>query len=71
MKDRLQQLQEDALSALQQAEDLRSLQDVRVQILGKKGSLTEVMKGMRDLSAQERPTIGNLVNTLKNKFEAW
>ncbi|MCK5914080.1 MAG: phenylalanine--tRNA ligase subunit alpha [Desulfuromusa sp.] len=66
MKERLQQLQQDALSALQQAEDLRSLQDVRVQILGKKGSLTEVMKGMRDLTPQERPVIGSLVNKLKD-----
>ena len=69
MKERLQQLQQDALSALQQAEDLRSLQDVRVQVLGKKGSVTEVMKGMRDLSPQERPVIGSLVNKLKDLFE--
>ena len=70
MKERLQQLQKDALSSLQQAEDLRALQDVRVQILGKKGSLTEVMKGMRDLSAQDRPAIGSLVNNLKDQFES-
>jgi phenylalanyl-tRNA synthetase alpha chain len=69
MKEHLQQLQEDALSALQQAEDLKNLQDVRVQILGKKGALTEVMKGMRDLSAEERPAIGSLVNSLKDQFE--
>ncbi len=69
MKERLQQLQEDALSALQRAEDLKALQEVRVQVLGKKGSLTEVMKGMRDLTAEERPVIGHLVNTLKTQFE--
>ena len=40
-----------------------------MQILGKKGSLTEVMKGMRDLSADERPVIGSLVNSLKSRFE--
>ncbi|MEA3545835.1 MAG: phenylalanine--tRNA ligase subunit alpha [Thermodesulfobacteriota bacterium] len=70
MKERLQHLQEDALSALQQAEDLKTLQDVRVRILGKKGALTEVMKGMRDLSAEERPAIGSLVNGLKDQFES-
>jgi len=69
MKERLQQLQEDALSALQQAADLKALQEVRVRILGKKGALTEVMKGMRELSADERPVVGNLVNTLKDQFE--
>jgi len=69
MEKRLKQLQQDALSALEQAADLLALQDVRVKILGKKGSLTEVMKGMRDLSAAERPAIGILVNTLKDQFE--
>ncbi len=69
MKERLQQLQQESLQALQQASDLKVLQSVRVEILGKKGSLTEVMKGMRDLSSQERPVIGNLVNNLKSMFE--
>ncbi|NOY12452.1 MAG: phenylalanine--tRNA ligase subunit alpha [Deltaproteobacteria bacterium] len=70
MKEQLRQLQEKALSALQQAADLKALQDVRVQILGKKGALTELMKGMRGLSPEERPVVGSLVNTLKDQFEA-
>ncbi|MDA3903720.1 MAG: phenylalanine--tRNA ligase subunit alpha [Desulfuromusa sp.] len=69
MEDRLRLLQEDALTALHQAADLKALQDVRVKISGKKGSLTEVMKGMRDLSAEERPVVGHLVNNLKDQFE--
>jgi len=69
MKERLKNLQAEALTALQQAADLKSLQEVRVRVLGKKGALTEVMKGMRDLSPEDRPVIGNLVNTLKDQFE--
>ncbi len=69
MEERLRQLQKDALSDLQQAESLSLLQDVRVRILGKKGLLTEVMKGMRTLSAGQRPVIGALVNTFKSRFE--
>ncbi len=69
MEKRIQQLQEEALSALEQAADLKTLQDIRVSILGKKGALTEVMKGMRELSAEQRPRIGSLVNTLKDQFE--
>jgi len=69
MKERLEILQQDALKALQDAGDLKSLQDVRVSILGKKGALTEIMKGMRDLSSEERPVVGNLVNSLKSCFE--
>lgn len=70
MKDRLQQLQIEALKALKQADDLKALQNIRVGILGKKGALTDVMKGMRDLIAAERPQVGILVNTLKELFEA-
>ena len=69
MEERLKKLQQDALLALEKALDLKALQDVRVQVLGKKGTLTEIMKGMRDLSAEERPAIGSLVNTLKDIFE--
>ncbi len=69
MEERLKKLQQDALSALEGALDLKSLQDVRVQFLGKKGYLTDIMKGMRDLSAQERPVVGSLVNSLKELFE--
>ncbi len=69
MKERLQKLQNEALSALQQAADLQALQNVRVQTLGKKGALTEVMKGLRDLSADERPVVGSLINNLKDQFE--
>lgn len=69
MQERLELLQRDALKSLQDASDLKKLQDVRVNILGKKGALTEIMKGMRDLPATERPVIGNLVNSLKSAFE--
>ncbi len=69
MENRIQQLQEEALRDLNAAEDLKSLQDVRVKVLGKKGALTEIMKGMRDLAPEQRPLVGNLVNGLKDLFE--
>lgn len=69
MQERLEQLQEEALSALDRADSLQALQDVRVRVLGKKGQLTEVMKGMRELPAEQRPEIGSLVNQLKDRFE--
>lgn len=69
MKERLQALQREALDALRQAEDLPALQDVRIRILGKKGALTEIMKGMRELSGEERPRVGSLANRLKDEFE--
>ncbi len=69
MKEKIQQLQRDALATLQNAASLKELQDVRVTILGKKSTLTEIMKGMRDLSPEERPLIGSLVNSFKEEFE--
>jgi phenylalanyl-tRNA synthetase alpha chain len=70
MKERLEALQREALDALRRAADLSDLQDVRIKILGKKGALTDIMKGMRDLSAAQRPLVGSLANQLKDEFEA-
>lgn len=69
MQQQLKQLQDEALKALQQAGTLQELQDVRVRVLGKKGQLTELMKGMRDLAADQRPAVGSLANRLKDRFE--
>jgi len=49
---------------------LESLQDVRVGLLGKKGELTAIMKGMGQLSAEERPIVGALANKVKEEIEA-
>jgi phenylalanyl-tRNA synthetase alpha chain len=69
MKARLEKLQQDALVALRDAADEKNLQDVRVRFLGKKGELTDLMKGMRDLSPEERPVVGGLINKVKEQFE--
>lgn len=69
MKDQLQQLEKDALAALAGADSSSKLQDIRVGFLGKKGAVTEIMKGMRDLPADERPVIGALSNQLKDRLE--
>ncbi|SEA50741.1 phenylalanyl-tRNA synthetase alpha chain [Thalassobacillus cyri] len=65
MKDRLQELQSEALGKVQQAEDLKALQDVRIAYLGKKGPITEVLRGMGKLSKEERPVIGQLANEVR------
>ncbi len=69
MKDRLQELENDALAAIGDAESTASLQDIRVAFLGKKGAVTDIMKGMRDLAPDERPAVGALVNSLKESLE--
>lgn len=69
MKDRLQELENDALAAIGSAESTAALQDIRVAYLGKKGAVTDIMKGMRDLAPAERPVVGALVNSLKESLE--
>ncbi|MBE0500973.1 MAG: phenylalanine--tRNA ligase subunit alpha [Desulfuromonadales bacterium] len=69
MKQRLEQLLTSAKQAISQAETESSLQGVRVAILGRKGELTALMKGMGSLSQEERPVIGSMVNRIKTEFE--
>ena len=48
---------------------LDKLNEVRVNYLGKKGELTAVLKGMKDVAAEERPKVGQLVNETREEIE--
>ncbi|MDQ6971755.1 MAG: phenylalanine--tRNA ligase subunit alpha [Mariprofundaceae bacterium] len=65
LKAQLDTLQVEALAAFAEACDLNALQQLRVQYLGKKGALTEVLKGVGKLPPEERPVIGQHVNQTK------
>jgi len=65
LKKQLETLQTEALEAFATAIDIAGLNDLRVRYLGKKGSLTEVLKGVGKLSPEERPVIGQSVNVVK------
>ncbi|MBW5446959.1 phenylalanine--tRNA ligase subunit alpha [Cohnella sp. CFH 77786] len=69
MKDRLEALRAEALDRLQTVEDAASLNDLRVHYLGKKGQLTEILRGMGALSAEERPIIGQVANDVRAAIE--
>lgn len=69
MKQRLKELHEEAISKIQASEGLDKLNEVRVAYLGKKGELTALLKGMKDVSAEERPVVGQLVNETRAKIE--
>jgi len=66
MKERLQSLKEEALNQIPNIESEKALQDLRVKYLGKKGQITEVLKGMGKLSPEERPVIGQLANDVRD-----
>ena len=61
----LENIRKEYLELVKTIKDEKELYDLRVKFLGKKGALTEVMKGARDLSPEERPTFGKLVNEVK------
>ena len=69
MKERLQELAENARVRIEESEGLDKLNDVRVAYLGKKGELTAILKGMKDVSPEERPKVGQLVNETRAKIE--
>ena len=70
MKEKLQQIKEKALAQIGEVDSLEKLNDIRVAFLGKKGELTEVMKGMKDVPANERPSVGQWVNETRSSIEA-
>ena len=69
MKEKLEQIKVYAKEKIEDLKDLQTLNDLKVEILGKKGKLTEILRGMGALSPEERPIIGSLVNTIRNEIE--
>ncbi|MCI8373131.1 MAG: phenylalanine--tRNA ligase subunit alpha [Lachnospiraceae bacterium] len=69
MKDKLKSIREDAIRQIQESDKLDKLNDVRVAFLGKKGELTSVLKGMKDVSPEERPKVGQMVNETRQAIE--
>ncbi|MGC8228697.1 phenylalanine--tRNA ligase subunit alpha [Pseudobacillus badius] len=70
MEQQLKELQTEALAKVEAAADLKQLNDIRVAYLGKKGPITEVLKGMGKLSAEERPKMGALANEVRAAVSA-
>ncbi|MCR5122865.1 MAG: phenylalanine--tRNA ligase subunit alpha [Ruminococcus sp.] len=70
MKEQLKAIEAKAKEELSKAADLKALDDIRVKFLGKKGELTGILKQMGKLTAEERPVIGQLANTVRADIEA-
>ncbi|MBQ7446663.1 MAG: phenylalanine--tRNA ligase subunit alpha [Eubacterium sp.] len=69
MKEKLKELRERAISQIEAAQDPEKLNEIRVAFLGKKGELKNIMKGMKDLSPEERPQFGQMVNDAREAIE--
>jgi len=70
MREQLEQLRNEALQAIGEASTEEALQNIRIRFLGRKGELTALMKGLGQLSSEERPVVGQLVNTIRDEIES-
>ncbi len=66
----LEALAKGARDAIARADDEKALEELRVRFLGKKGELSAVLRGMGQLSAEERPRVGEVANRVKAEVEA-
>ena len=69
IKEKLQAILNHAVADIEASEALDKLNDVRVNVLGKKGELTAVLKGMKDVAPEDRPKVGQLVNDARADIE--
>ena len=68
LKDRLTELRDEGLAEIKNSKDLKKINEIRVKMLGKKGPITSVLRGMRDLSAEERPVVGQFANKVRDEL---
>ena len=70
MKEKIEALKESFNAKISEVNKKDALEQLRVAVLGKKGEFTAMMKDMKDLQAEARKEIGQLINNVKNDFEA-
>lgn len=70
IKEKLEQINKQVLEQLEASKDLNDLNRIRVEVLGKKGQLTDLLKSMKDVAPQDRPRVGHMVNEARASIEA-
>ena len=70
MKEKLEKILDQALAEIGAADAKDALEAARIKYLGKKGELTAILRGMGQLSAEERPVIGQVANEIRAKIES-
>ena len=68
MSQNIAELKQEFAQKLAAAESMQTLEEIRVDFLGKKGSVTELLKSMKDMGPEEKKTFGQEVNVLKNEL---
>src|SRR5574344_1881275 len=70
MQNKLKEIREKAIAQISAATNLDALNEVRNTVLGKKGELTLVLRGMKDVAPEDRPKVGQWVNEARDAIEA-
>ena len=71
MKEKIKALLQSAKQSVEQADSLAQINDVKVGILGKNGSLTAILRGMKDVPADKKPEVGKYVNEARDQIGQW
>src|SRR5690242_20311031 len=69
MKEKLEQVKSEAVSAFAAAQDAAALEALEIKYLGRKGEMAALMQGMAGLASHERPAMGKLANEVKAAIE--
>lgn len=69
MKDKLLKMKQVIFEKIEKIDNLDDLEKIRIEYLGKKGEITNITKGMKDLSKEERPVIGQVANEVRKEVE--
>ena len=68
MKEKLEEIKTKGLEKIKNVKTIAELEEVRKELTGKKSELSEVLKSMKDLSVEEKKTIGMMATEIKNTF---
>ena len=69
MKEKLLGIKDESMKLLNEVNTIKEIDEFKVKYLGKKGELTQILKGMKDLSNEERPVMGALANEVREDIE--
>ena len=68
MQEQLRKIQEEAANQLENVRDKAGLDALRLKMLGKKGDLTQLLRSMGQLPAEERPKAGQMINVVRERL---
>lgn len=69
MQEKINEIEQQIDEAVQDVQSSKTLQEIKLKFLGKTGKISELMKNMRDVPPEQRPSMGKLLNALRQWTE--